>query len=203
MDNGEKKDVYQHPYNHELTTAENMSDIYAVISQKPEYQKAEEKENVVAHEDSNVQTNVEGLAEDIAETGVPMAQAEKEAKTIVDDKQHEDFHEAEDKKQEHDQAKAEKEQAEKEKQQQESKKDEDKPSKGVVHAAILLGALAAAKANNGVWMNKESKSNAEFIFSHTPVTAYNNIMMNLQSDQKGYRTNVFTLFNNAQKMVLP
>lgn len=199
MDNGEKMDVYQHPYNHELTTAENMSDIYAVISQKPEYQKAEEKENVVAHEDSNVQTNVEGLAEDIAETGVTMAQAEKEAKTIVDDKQHEDFHEAEDKKQEHDQAKAEKEQAEKEKQQQESKKDEDKPSKGVAHAAILLGALAAAKANNGVWMNKESKSNAEFIFSHTPVTAYNNIMMNLQSDQKGYRTNVFTLFNNAQK----
>lgn len=199
MDNGEKKNVYQHPYNHELTTAENMSDIYAVISQKPEYQKAEEKENVVAHEDSNVQTNVKGLAEDIAETGVPMAQAEKEAKTIVDDKQHEDFHEAEDKKQEHDQAKAEKEQAEKEKQQQESKKDEDKPSKGVAHAAILLGALAAAKANNGVWMNKESKSNAEFIFSHTPVTAYNNIMMNLQSDQKGYRTNVFTSFNNAQK----
>lgn len=199
MDNGEKKDVYQHPYNHELTTAENMSDIYAVISQKPEYQKAEEKENVVAHEDSNVQTNVEGLAEGIAETGVPMAQAEKEAKTIVDDKQHEDFHEAEDKKQEHDQAKAEKEQAEKEKQQQESKKDEDKPSKGVAHAAILLGALAAAKANDGVWMNKESKSNAEFIFSHTPVTAYNNIMMNLQSDQKGYRTNVFTSFNNAQK----
>ena len=199
MDNGEKKDVYQHPYNHELTTAENMSDIYAVISQKPEYQKVEEKENVVAHEDSNVQTNVEGLAEDIAETGVPMAQAEKEAKTIVDDKQHENFHEAEDKKQEHDQAKAEKEQAEKAKQQQESKKDEDKPSKGVAHAAILLGALAAAKANNGVWMNKESKSNAEFIFSHTPVTAYNNIMMNLQSDQKGYRTNVFTSFNNAQK----
>lgn len=197
MDNGEKKDVYQHPYNHELTTAENMSDIYAVISQKPEYQKAEGKENVVAHEDSNVQTNVEGLAEDIAETGVPMEQAEKEAKNIVDDKQHEDFHEEEDKKQ--DQAKAEKEQAEKEKQQQESKKDEDKPSKGVVHAAILLGALAAAKANDGVWMNKESKSNAEFIFSHTPVTAYNNIMMNLQSDQKGYRTNVFTLFNNAQK----
>lgn len=190
MDNGEKKNVYQHPYNHELTTAENMSDIYAVISQKPEYQKAEEKENVVAHEDSNVQTNVEGLAEDIEETGVPMEQAEKEAKNIVDDKLHEDFHEEEDKKQE---------QAEKEKQQQESKKDEDKPSKGVAHAAILLGALAAAKANNGVWMNKESKSNAEFIFSHTPVTAYNNIMMNLQSDQKGYRTNVFTSFNNAQK----
>lgn len=190
MDNGDKKEVYQHPYNHELTTAENMSDIYAIISQKPEYQKSEEKENVVAHEDSNVQTNVKGLAEDIAETGVAMEQAEKEAKNIVDNKQHEDFHEEEDKKQE---------EAEKEKQQQESKKEEDKPSKGVAHAAILLGALAAAKANDGVWMNKESKSNAEFIFSHTPVTAYNNIMMNLQSDQKGYRTNVFTSFNNAQK----
>lgn len=188
MDNGDKKEVYQHPYNHELTTAENMSDIYAIISQKPEYQKSEE--NVVAHEDSNVQTNVKGLAEDIAETGVPMEQAEKEAKNIVDNKQHEDFHEEEDKKQE---------EAEKEKQQQESKKEEDKPSKGVAHAAILLGALAAAKTNDGVWMNKESKSNAEFIFSHTPVTAYNNIMMNLQSDQKGYRTNVFTSFNNAQK----
>ena len=190
MDNGDKKEVYQHPYNHELTTAENMSDIYAIISQKPEYQKSEEKENVVAHEDSNVQTNVKGLAEDIAETGVPMEQAEKEAKNIVDNKQHEDFHEEEGKKQE---------EAGKEKQQQESKKEEDKPSKGVAHAAILLGALAAAKANDGVWMNKESKSNAEFIFSHTPVTAYNNIMMNLQSDQKGYRTNVFTSFNNAQK----
>lgn len=186
-------------YDVDRTLDDNLENVYEQLSELPEYQKAEEKENVVAHEDSNVQTNVEGLAEDIAETGVPMEQAEKEAKTIVDDKQHEDFHEEEDKKQEHDQAKAEKEQAEKEKQQQESKKDEDKPSKGVVHAAILLGALAAAKANNGVWMNKESKSNAEFIFSHTPVTAYNNIMMNLQSDQKGYRTNVFTSFNNAQK----
>lgn len=186
-------------YDVERTLDDNLENVYEQLSELPEYQKAEEKKNVVAHEDSNVQTNVEGLAEDIAETGVPMEQAEKEAKTIVDDKQHEEFHEAEDKKQEHDQAKAEKAQADKEKQQQESKKDEDKPSKGVAHAAILLGALAAAKANDGVWMNKESKSNAEFIFSNTPVTAYNNIMMNLQSDQKGYRTNVFTSFNNAQK----
>lgn len=177
-------------YDVDRTLDSNLENVYEQLSELPEYQKAEEKENVVAHEDSNVQTNVEGLAEDIAETGVPMEQAEKEAKNIVDDKQHEDFHEKEDKKQE---------QAEKEKQQQESKKDEDKPSKGVTHAAILLGALAAAKANDGVWMNKESKINAEFIFSHTPVTAYNNIMMNLQSDQKGYRTNVFTSFNNAQK----
>ena len=186
-------------YDVDRTLDDNLDNVYEQLSELPEYQKTGEQKNAVAHEDSNVQTNVEGLAEDIAETGVPMEQAEKEAKTIVDDKQHEEFHEAEDKKQEHDQAKAEKAQADKEKQQQESKKDEDKPSKGVAHAAILLGALAAAKANDGVWMNKESKSNAEFIFAHTPVTAYNNIMMNLQSDQKGYRTNVFTSFNNAQK----
>ncbi len=158
--------------------------------QEPEYQKKEEKGNEVAHEDSNVQTDVAGLANDIAETGVPMEEAEKEAKTIVDDKQHEAFHEDEAKKREQEKA---------EKEQQESKKKGSEPSKVVAHAAILLGALATAKANDGVWMNKESKSNAEFMFSHTPVTAYNNIMMNLESDQKGYRTNVFTFFDKAQK----
>ena len=166
-----------------------------------------EQANAVPHEDSNVQTDVTGLAKDFHEEGKPMAQAEKEAKAVVDDQQHEAFHEEEAKKQEQDkvaqakeaEAKAAKEKAEKEKQQQEAKKQEDKPSKEVAHAAILLGALAAAKENNGVWMNKEAKGNAEFMFSHTPVTAYNNIMMNLESDQKGYRTNVFTFFNQAQK----
>ena len=166
-----------------------------------------EQTNAVPHEDSNVQTDVVGLAKDFHEEGKPMAQAEKEAKAVVDDQQHEAFHEEEAKKQEQDkvaqakeaEAKAAKEKAEKEKQQQEAKKQEGKPSKEVAHAAILLGALAVAKENNGVWMNKEAKGNAEFMFSHTPVTAYNNIMMNLESDQKGYRTNVFTLFNQAQK----
>ena len=166
-----------------------------------------EQTNAVPHEDSNIQTDVAGLAKDFHEEGKPMEQAEKEAKAIVDDKQHEAFHEDEAKKQEQAkvaqekeaEAKAAQEKAEKENQQQEAKKEEDKPSKEVAHAAILLGAFAAAKENNGVWMNKEAKSNAEFMFSHTPVTAYNNIMMNLESDQKGYRTNVFTFFNQAQK----
>lgn len=198
MEDGSKKDVYQHFYNHEFTAAENMSDIYAVISQRPEYQKKSDQTVDTPHEDSNVQTDVAGLAKDIAEEGKSMPEAEKEAKAVVDDKQHEAFHGEEAKKQaeKEAQAKAVQEKAEKEKQKQENKK-EDKPSKEVVHAAILLGALASAKENNGVWMNKEAKGNAEFMFSHIPVTAYNNIMMNLESEQKGYRTNVFTFFDKA------
>ena len=225
----------QHRFDYDVdrTLDDNLDNVYEQLSELPEYQMVDDEEedleqeseqglennnvidgkknaeqtNAVPHEDSNVQTDVVGLAKDFHEEGKPMAQAEKEAKAVVDDQQHEAFHEEEAKKQEQDkvaqakeaEAKAAKEKAEKEKQQQEAKKQEDKPSKEVAHAAILLGALAAAKENNGVWMNKEAKGNAEFMFSHTPVTAYNNIMMNLESDQKGYRTNVFTFFNQAQK----
>lgn len=196
-----KPEIFSTKYRHEVSAIENENVLWEKFAGMKQYQaKQEEKTSKdgqkaeVPHEDSLSDTNVVAEAKHIAATGVPIDKAEKMAKEKFEDINHENMHKEEDKKQE---------QAEKEKQQQESKKDEDKPSKGVAHAAILLGALAAAKANNGVWMNKESKSNAEFIFSHTPVTAYNNIMMNLQSDQKGYRTNVFTSFNNAQKMVLP
>lgn len=192
-----KPEIFSTKYRHEVSAIENENVLWEKFAGMKQYQaKQEEKTSKdgqkaeVPHEDSLSDTNVVAEAKYIAATGVPIDKAEKMAKEKFEDINHENMHKEEDKKQE---------QAEKEKQQQESKKDEDKPSKGVAHAAILLGALAAAKANNGVWMNKESKSNAEFIFSHTPVTAYNNIMMNLQSDQKGYRTNVFTSFNNAQK----
>lgn len=199
-----KPEVFSTKFRHEDSDTRNVNDLLEKLEGMKQFQaKQEDKTSKdsqkceVPHEDSLSDTNVVAEAKHIAATGVPIDKAEKMAKEKFEDINHENMHKEEDKKQ--DQAKAEKEQAEKEKQQQESKKDEDKPSKGVVHAAILLGALAAAKANDGVWMNKESKNNAEFIFSHTPVTAYNNIMMNLQSDQKGYRTNVFTSFNNAQK----
>lgn len=223
----------QHRFDYDVdrTLDDNLDNVYEQLSELPEYQmvddeeeeleqepeqevensldkeKSEEQANADPHEDSNVQTDVTGLAKDFAKEGKPMEQAEKEAKAVMDDQQHEAFHDDEAKKQEQTKAAQEKEaeaktaqeKAEKEKQQQEAKKEEDKPSKEVAHAAILLGALAAAKDNNGVWMNKEAKSNAEFMFSHTPVTAYNNIMMNLVSDQKGYRTNVFTYYDKAQK----
>lgn len=199
-----KPEVFSTKFRHEDSDTRNVNDLLEKLEGMKQFQAKQEdktskdsQKGEVPHEDSLSDTNVVAEAKHIAATGVPIDKAEKMAKEKFEDINHENMHKEEDKKQ--DQAKAEKEQAEKEKQQQESKKDEDKPSKGVVHAAILLGALAAAKANDGVWMNKESKSNAEFIFSHTPVTAYNNIMMNLQSEQKGYRTNVFTSFNNAQK----
>ena len=192
-----KPEIFSTKYRHEVSAIENENVLWEKFAGMKQYQAKQEEKTYkdgqkaeVPHEDSLSDTNVVAEAKHIAATGVPIDKAEKMAKEKFEDINHENMHKEEDKKQE---------QAEKEKQQQESKKDEDKPSKGVAHAAILLGALAAAKANNGVWMNKESKSNAEFIFSHTPVTAYNNIMMNLQSDQKGYRTNVFTSFNNAQK----
>lgn len=170
-----KPEIFSTKYRHEVSAIENENVLWEKFAGMKQYQaKQEEKTSKdgqkaeVPHEDSLSDTNVVAEAKHIAATGVPIDKAEKMAKEKFEDINHENMHKEEDKKQE---------QAEKEKQQQESKKDEDKPSKGVAHAAILLGALAAAKANNGVWMNKESKSNAEFIFSHTPVTAYNNIII--------------------------
>ena len=47
-------------------------------------------------------------------------------------------------------------------------------------------------------MNKAGKSNAEFLWAKTPITPYNNLMMNLQSDQKGYRSNVYAYFDELK-----
>lgn len=189
----------------EYESVESIKENNQFLNPKADKDKKQEQ-TAVPHEDSNIETNVGGVAEKIAETGVPMAEAEKEAKNIVDDKQHEAFHEEEAKQQEKAkaaQAKAEQEKAEKEKTAKEQQKNEDKqengiPQKVLTHASILLGALALAKENDGVWMNKEGKSNAEFMYSHTPITAYNNIMMNLDADQKGYRSNTYAYYNSAK-----
>ena len=45
------------------------------------------------HEDSDITTDVAGKAEQIAATGVPMHEAEKEAKAIIDDEKHSNYHE--------------------------------------------------------------------------------------------------------------
>lgn len=52
-------------------------------------------------------------------------------------------------------------------------------------------------------MNKSQKGNAEFINTHTPITAYNNIMMNLNSDANKYKTNVYTYYNPAKENNMP
>lgn len=147
----------------------------------------------VAHEDSNVQTDVAGLAKEIAETGVPMAEAEKKAKTIADNKIHEEYHQTQEDMQQTQEPKLTPEQK------VEQKEDQRTLQKEAVQAALLLGALASAKENHGVWMNKEEKANATFLFSKTPIMAYNNIMLNLASDQKGYLTNVYEFHQAAGK----
>lgn len=97
---------------------------------------------------------------------------------------------------------------EKNKKEQQEKKEESKEAseataKALTHAALLIGALSAAKQNEGIWMNKSQKGNAEFINTHTPITAYNNIMMNLNSDANKYKTNVYTYYNPAKENHMP
>lgn len=196
------------PYDHQMGLDENLQNAYEQLSELPEYQALQEEEELeeeqqsdkeedkskqqtTAHEDSNIQTDVAGKAEQIAATGVPMEKAEKEAKAIVDDEQHEAYHAEKDQKIAEEKAQNEKQQ----KQEQESASKAQPAS----HAAILLGALELAKKQNGVWMNADGKGNAEFLNSKKPITAFNNIMMNLESDLQGYKTNIYTSYEQAKK----
>ena len=159
-------------------------------------------------EDSNPETNVASIAKNIMEKGnVPKEVAEKQATIIADAQQAA----IEEKKQKAEQAKqaalkkAEDErrrEVEEEKRREEENKQQEKDggpsSKLLLHAALLLGALELAKGNKGIWMNKAGKSNAEFIGAKRPIMAYNNIMMNLQSDRQGYRSNVYTTYDSAK-----
>lgn len=175
--------------------------------------KSPQKEEEVAEmsslsEDSNPATNVASIAEKIMEKGnVPKEVAEKQATVIADAQQAA----IEEKKQKVEQAKqaalkkAEDErrrEVEEEKRREEENKQQEKDSgpssKFLLHAALLLGALELAKGNKGIWMNKAGKSNAEFIGAKRPIMAYNSIMMNLQSDRQGYRSNVYTTYDSAK-----
>lgn len=168
----------------------------------------ETDEDVSLSEDSNPETDVASIAKNIMEKGnVPKEVAEKQATVIADAQQAA----IEEKKQKAEQAKqaalkkAEDErrrEVEEEKRREEENKQQEKDSgpssKLLLHAALLLGALELAKGNKGIWMNKAGKSNAEFIGAKRPIMAYNNIMMNLQSDRQGYRSNVYTTYDSAK-----
>ena len=184
---------------------------YNNLSEKwwPEnFQTGDVAESVTLSEDSNPETNVASIAKNIMEKGnVPKEVAEKQATVIADAQQAA----IEEKKQKAEQAKqaalkkAEDErrrEVEEEKRREEENKQQEKDSgpssKLLLHAALLLGALELAKGNKGVWMNKAGKSNAEFIGAKRPIMAYNNIMMNLQSDRQGYRSNVYTTYDSAK-----
>lgn len=206
LNDGSFIETYVHDYDFALSKAENMSAIYKELSTEYQAKKASE-EKKTPREDSNIQTDVVGKAKQIASTGVPMEEAEKKASSIVKEEVHKEHHkqEAEKDKQEKDKANqaAAEEKKEKQEKKEESKEVSEATAKALTHAALLVGALSAAKQNEGIWMNKSQKGNAEFINTHTPITAYNNIMMNLNSDANKYKTNVYTYYNPAKENHMP
>lgn len=199
-------ETYVHDYDFALSKAENMSAIYKELSTEYQAKKASE-EKKTPREDSNIQTDVVGKAKQIASTGVPMEEAEKKASSIVKEEVHKEHHKQEAEKDKQEKDKANQAAAEEKKEQQEKKEESKEASeataKALTHAALLVGALSAAKQNEGIWMNKSQKGNAEFINTHTPITAYNNIMMNLNSDANKYKTNVYTYYNPAKENHMP
>lgn len=198
--------TYVHDYDFALSKAENMSAIYKELSTEYQAKKASE-EKKTPREDSYIQTDVVGKAKQIASTGVPMEEAEKKASSIVKEEVHKEHHKQEAEKDKQEKDKANQAAAEEKKEQQEKKEElkevSEATAKALTHAALLVGALSAAKQNEGIWMNKSQKGNAEFINTHTPITAYNNIMMNLNSDANKYKTNVYTYYNPAKENHMP
>lgn len=206
LNDGSFIETYAHDYVFTLSKAENMSAIYKELSTEYQAKKASE-EKKTPREDSNIQTDVVGKAKQIASTGVPMEEAEKKASSIVKEEVHKEHHKQEAEKDKQEKDKANQAAAEEKKEQQEKKEESKEASeataKALTHAALLVGALSAAKQNEGIWMNKSQKGNAEFINTHTPITAYNNIMMNLNSDANKYKTNVYTYYNPAKENNMP
>lgn len=179
-----------------------------------EESKEDATENISLSEDSNPQTDLAGVAEHIMETNhVSKGVAEKIAAPIVEEQQtavnekrqkaaqakQEAVKKADEARKAEDERRREvEEQRRREEENRKNDKDGGQASKIFLHAALLLGALELAKGNKGVWMNKAGKSNAEFLWAKTPITPYNNLMMNLQSDQKGYRSNVYAYFDELK-----
>ena len=179
-----------------------------------EESKEDATENISLSEDSNPQTDLAGVAEHIMETNhVSKGVAEKMAAPIVEEQQtavnekrqkaaqakQEALKKADEARKAEDERRREvEEQRRRDEENRKNDKDGGQVSKIFLHAALLLGALELAKGNKGVWMNKAGKSNAEFLWAKTPITPYNNLMMNLQSDQKGYRSNVYAYFDELK-----
>ena len=206
-----KPEIFSTKYRHENSTTKNVGDLWEKFAGMKQYQAKQEgktskdgQKAEVPHEDSLSDTNVAAEAKHIAATGVPIEKAEKIAKEKFDDINHENMHKEEDK-----QTKAEKEKKYAEKKTQEQKKQEeakkeDNTTKMVIsHSALLIAALASAKAKDGVWMNPGYRQNAQFLFSKTPITGYNNLMMNLHAEQNGYRSNIYTQYRPANENGIP
>lgn len=197
----------EHTFDYDVnqTLDANLEAINESLQENEEYQAIEEDEEEaeslnednqveVPREDSNIETDVAGLANQFAAEGMPIEEAEQKAKSIAQEQQQQEYHDEEKQKD------AEQKQQQKKQEEQAKKEEEKKP---VSHAALLIAALGLASEKNGVWMNRAQRQPAEFIHSHTPVTAYNSIMMTLNTDANKYKTNVYTFYKSAAENNLP
>lgn len=197
----------EHTFDYDVnqTLDANLEAINESLQENEEYQAIEEDEEEaesldednqvkVPREDSNIETDVAGMAKQFVAEGMSMEEAEQKAKSIVEEQQHQEHYDEEKQKD------AEQKQQQKKQEEQAKKEEEKKP---VNHAALLFAALGLASEKNGVWMNRAQRQPAEFIHSHTPVTAYNSIMMTLNTDANKYKTNVYTFYKSAAENNLP
>lgn len=196
----------EHTFDYDVnqTLDANLEAINESLQENEEYQAMEEDEEAesldednqvkVPREDSNIETDVAGMAKQFVAEGMSMEEAEQKAKSIAEEQQHQKYHDEEKQKD------AEQKQQQKKIEEQAKKEEEKKP---VSHATLLFAALGLASEKNGVWMNRAQRQPAEFIHSHTPVTAYNNIMMTLNTDANKYKTNVYTFYKSAAENNLP
>ena len=212
----ESQEGYIHPDRNPSNSDDDYDDLSEDLAKGigMEESKEDVTENISLSEDSNPQTDLAGVAEHIMETiHVSKGEAEKMAAPIVEEQQtavnekkqkaaqakQEAVKKADEARKAEDERRREvEEQRRREEENRKNDKDGGQASKIFLHAALLLGALELAKGNKGVWMNKAGKSNAEFLWAKTPITPYNNLMMNLQSDQKGYRSNVYAYFDELK-----
>ena len=197
----------EHTFDYDVnqTLDANLEAVYESLQENEEYQAIEEGEEEAEsldednqvdepREDSNIETDVAGMAKQFVAEGMSMEEAEQKAKSIAEEQQHQEYHDEEKQKD------AEQKQQQK-KQEEKTKKEEEK--KPVNHTALLFAALGLASEKNGVWMNRAQRQPAEFIHSHTPVTAYNSIMMTLNTDANKYKTNVYTFYKTAAENNMP
>lgn len=195
-----KPEVFSTKYRHEDSDTRNVNDLLEKLAGMKQFQAKQEdktskdsQKGEVPHEDSLSDTNVVAEAKHIAATGVPIDKAEKMAKDKFEDIKHENMHKEEERKS-----------AEQQKKKEEEQKKENKNSNVVSsHAALLLAALVSSKNNNGVWLNPGFRKDAQFLFGNSPITGYNALMMNLHSEQNGYRSSIYTQYNPAKDNGMP
>ena len=102
-------------------------------------------------------------------------------------------------------------QAEQQKKEQEKKKDKEAvtASRMLLQSTLLMTAIAMAKdsmgdkkvpqSRQGAWLNPGFKAAPSLLGTKMPISGFNAVMMSLHSDANGFKTNVYTTYENAKK----